>query len=117
MGCLKDNLMGYSLQGHIHEREVSSQLATLGFGAGVRFMPHVSQWFRGIHLTVAVDLDGSEGREDLLFRYRTFYEKEPLVKVLEEHLEIRAFTLNKDKTRLVLNTTIDNLLKGAATQC
>ena len=126
--CLRDNMMGYSLQNHIHEREVSAQLATLGFKNGVRFMPHVAQWFRGIHLTVAVDLDGSEGREELLYRYRSFYENEPLVKVLDDipevrdiankhHVEIGAFTLNKEKTRLVLNTTIDNLLKGAATQC
>lgn len=128
LSCLKDNMMGYSLQNHIHEREVSHQLSTLGFANGVRFMPHVAQWFRGIHLTVAVDLDGSEGREELLYRYRTFYEKEPLVKVTDEypevrdianqhHVEIGAFSVNKDNTRLVLNTTIDNLLKGAATQC
>mmetsp|Transcript_14824 Transcript_14824/g.30804 ORF Transcript_14824/g.30804 Transcript_14824/m.30804 type:complete len:667 (-) Transcript_14824:53-2053(-) len=128
LSCLKDNLMGYSLQGHIHEREVSHQLATLGFANGVRFMPHVAQWFRGIHLTVAVDVDGSEGREELLYRYRSFYENEPLVRVTEEipevrdianehHVEVGAFSVNKDRTRLVLNTTIDNLLKGAATQC
>jgi N-acetyl-gamma-glutamyl-phosphate reductase/acetylglutamate kinase len=126
--CLRDNMMGYSLQGHIHEREVSRQLSTLGFANGVRFMPHVAQWFRGIHLTVAVDITGNEGREELLYRYRTFYEKEPLVKVTDEypevrdiankhHVEIGAFSVNKEKTRLVLNTTIDNLLKGAATQC
>lgn len=126
--CLRDNMMGYSLQNHIHEREVSAQLATLGFNQGVRFMPHVAQWFRGIHLTVSADIDGSEGTEDLLYRYRSFYENEPLVKVIngipevrdiagKHHVEIGAFSVNKEKTRLVLNTTIDNLLKGAATQC
>jgi len=128
LSCLRDNMMGYSLQGHIHEREVSRQLATIGFNGGVRFMPHVAQWFRGIHLTVAVDLKGTESREELIHRYRVFYENEQLVKVTEEypevrdiankhHVEVGAFSVNKDKTRLVLNTTIDNLLKGAATQC
>merc|ERR1712063_144784 len=125
---LRDNMMGYSLQNHIHEREVSNQLASLGYKDGVHFMPHVASWFRGIHLTVDVELDGSESREQIIERYRKFYEGEPLVKVTEEipevrdiankhHVEVGAFTVNKDQSRLVMVATIDNLLKGAATQC
>merc|ERR1712137_852990 len=128
LSCLKDNMMGYSLQNHIHEREVSHRLSTLGFKDGVHFMPHVASWFRGIHLTVDVDLDGSESREQIIERYKKFYEGEPLVKVTDEipevrdiankhHVEVGAFTVNKDQSRLVMVATIDNLLKGAATQC
>jgi len=125
---LHDNMMGYSLQNHIHEREVSNQLSTLGYKDGVHFMPHVASWFRGIHLTVDVDLDGSESRDQIIERYRKFYDGEPLVKVTDEipevrdiankhHVEVGAFTVNKDQSRLVMVATIDNLLKGAATQC
>lgn len=125
---LKDNLMAYSLQGHIHENEVSHQLTKLGHLNGVRFVPHVASWFRGIHLTVSVNLSGTEDREEILYRYRNFYKNEPLVKVSEEipevrdianqhYVEIGGFNISKDKTKLVVIATIDNLLKGAATQC
>jgi len=126
---LKDNLMAYSLQNHIHEREVSQQLSSLGLSNGVRFVPHVASWFRGIHLSIAVELDGSQCREDILYRYRVYYEDEPLVNVFDEDIpevkdiakkhtvDIGAFALNKEQNRLVLTATIDNLLKGAATQC
>lgn len=109
---LKDNMMAYSLQNHIHEREVSQQLSNLGLADGVRFMPHVASWFRGIHLSIAVDLDGSEGREDILYRYRVYYEDEPLVNILDEgipevkdianthNVDIGGFSLNKEQNRL-----------------
>jgi N-acetyl-gamma-glutamyl-phosphate reductase/acetylglutamate kinase len=44
---LKDNLLPYALAGHMHEREVSFQLATAApkngpaFKQGVHFTPHV----------------------------------------------------------------------------
>jgi len=125
---LRDNMMAYSLQGHLHEQEVSHHLATLGHPYGVRFTPHVAQWFRGIHLTMVMDLFGTEDREGLLYRYRSFYQDEPLVEVVDSIPEVKdiagkhnvvlgGFSLNEDKTRLVIVATIDNLLKGAATQC
>ena len=41
--ALRDNLMPYSLTGHLHEREMSRHLAH-----DVRFSPHVAAFFRGI---------------------------------------------------------------------
>ncbi len=40
---LRDNLMPYSLAGHVHEREASVHL-----GVPVQFMPHVAAHFRGL---------------------------------------------------------------------
>src|SRR5690606_10496269 len=40
-GKLRDNLMPYALAGHVHEREVGSQL-----GHAIEFMPHVAPHFR-----------------------------------------------------------------------
>ena len=64
---LRDNLMPYALTGHVHEREVSRQLAH-----PVEFMPHVAAHFRGItltanlHLSIAFDLDGVVARLSLI---------------------------------------------------
>ena len=49
---LEGNLMPYSLTNHIHEREIG-QLC----GMPVNFMPHVGAHFRGITLTISVELD------------------------------------------------------------
>ena len=119
---LRDNLMPYALTGHVHEREVTRQLAH-----PVEFMPHVAAHFRGITMTVNLHLSEVTTREAVLARYRDAYEHEPLVRVLDDapwvsriagrhHVEIGGFALSDDGRRLVVVATEDNLLKGAATQ-
>lgn len=119
---LRDNLMPYALTGHVHEREVSRQLAH-----PVEFMPHVAPHFRGITMTANMHLKQLMTRDDVIARYREAYVSEPLVRVLDEapwvsriagrhHVEIGGFTLSEDGRRLVAVATEDNLLKGAATQ-
>lgn len=119
---LRDNLMPYALTGHVHEREVTRQLAH-----PVEFMPHVAAHFRGITMTVNLHLSEAVTREAVLVRYRDAYAREPLVRVLDDapwvsriagrhHVEIGGFALSEDGRRLVVVATEDNLLKGAATQ-
>jgi N-acetyl-gamma-glutamyl-phosphate reductase len=119
---LRDNLMPYALAGHVHEREVSRQL-----GHPVEFMPHVAAHFRGITLTANLHLSASHDRDVVELAYRRLYDREPLVRVLAQapwvsaiagrhHAEVGGFTLADDGRRLVVVATLDNLLKGAATQ-
>lgn len=119
---LRDNLMPYSLTGHIHEREVMRRL-----GHPVEFMPHVAPHFRGITLTANLHLAQAFGLDEVRERYRRHYAAEPLVRVSDEapwvsrianrhDAEVGGFTLSADGRRLVVVGTIDNLLKGAATQ-
>jgi N-acetyl-gamma-glutamyl-phosphate reductase len=119
---LRDNLMPYALTGHVHEREVTRQL-----GHPVEFMPHVAAHFRGITMTVNLHLTGATTRDAVIARYRAAYADEPLVHVIDDapwvsriagrhHVEIGGFTLSEDGRRLVVVSTEDNLLKGAATQ-
>lgn len=119
---LRDNLMPYALTGHIHEREVSHQL-----GLGIEFMPHVAPHFRGITLTANLHLARSHDRDAVVEAYRRLFGSEPLVRILDDapwvsriagrhHAEVGGFTLGADGRRLVVVATLDNLLKGAATQ-
>jgi N-acetyl-gamma-glutamyl-phosphate reductase len=119
---LRDNLMPYALTDHMHEREVSRQL-----GVPVEFMPHVAPHFRGITMTVNLWLQQPAKVEDIGALYRERYADEPLVRVLDEApwvsriagkhgVEIGGFTLAPGGKRLVVVATLDNLLKGAATQ-
>jgi len=119
---LRDNLMPYSLTGHVHEREVTRHL-----GVPVEFMPHVASHFRGITMTVNLWLQRAATRESIQARYRDFYTGEPLVRIVDEapwvsaiagrhHAEIGGFAVAPGGKRVVVVATLDNLLKGAATQ-
>lgn len=119
---LRDNLMPYALTGHIHEREVTRQL-----GHPVEFMPHVAPHFRGLTITANLHLAEATTLDAVRARYREAYAAEPLVRVLDDapwvsriagrhHVDIGGFALSEDGRRLVVVSTEDNLLKGAATQ-
>ena len=119
---LRDNLMPYALANHVHEREVTRQL-----GNTVEFMPHVAPHFRGLTITSNLHLRREFARDEVLERYRERYAGEPLVRVVEDapwvshianahHVDVGGFTLAADGKRLVVVSTEDNLLKGAATQ-
>lgn len=119
---LRDNLMPYALADHMHEREVSRQL-----GVPVEFMPHVAPHFRGITMTVNLWLRQPMTAEDVRELYRQRYAGEPLVRVTDgapwvsriagrHGVEIGGFTMAPGGKRLIVVATLDNLLKGAATQ-
>lgn len=119
---LRDNLMPYALTGHVHEREVSTRL-----GVPVEFMPHVAPHFRGITMTVNLWLQRPLKHEEVMALYRQRYAGEALIEVVDEApwvsriagthgVQIGGFTMAADNKRVVVVATIDNLLKGAATQ-
>ncbi|MFN7552924.1 MAG: N-acetyl-gamma-glutamyl-phosphate reductase [Pseudomonadota bacterium] len=119
---LRDNLMPYSLVGHLHEREVTRHL-----GHPVEFIPHVAPHFRGITMTVNMHLKMKMWAGEVRDRYHARYDGEPLLRIGDDPpwvsriagrhgVEIGGFALSADNRRLVVVATLDNLLKGAATQ-
>jgi N-acetyl-gamma-glutamyl-phosphate reductase len=119
---LRDNLMPYSLTGHTHEKEASRHL-----GIPVEFLPHVAPHFRGLTVTTNLYLSRPHKREDVQARFQNAYGGEKLVRVVDEapwvsqvagkhHVEIGGFAMSEDGKRVVVVATLDNLLKGAATQ-
>lgn len=120
---LNNNMVPYSLVDHTHEREISHRL-----GRQVSFMPHVGQWFQGITLTINIPLAEKLSSRDIRFMYQERYADEQLITVTGEApfvkdiagkngVVVGAFSVSKAQDRLVVVATIDNLLKGAATQC
>lgn len=120
---LTDNLIPYSLTDHIHEREISTQL-----GTPVAFIPHVAVWFQGIHHTINIPLKQEMSSRDIRALYQDRYAGEKLVKIIGEAplvkniahrhgVEVGGFAVHSSGNRVVVCATIDNLLKGAATQC
>ena len=120
---LTNNLIPYSLTDHIHEKEISSQL-----GTPVAFVPHVAVWFQGIHHTINIPLNQEMTSRDIRNIYQDRYAGEKLLKVIGEAptvkkisgkhgVEMGGFAVHSSGKRVVVCATIDNLLKGAATQC
>ena len=119
---LRDNLMPYALTGHVHEREASFHL-----GVPVEFMPHVAAHFRGLTVTSNLYMSQAMKRDEVVARFRDAYAGEKLVRVTDDppwvsriagrhHAEVGGFAMSTDGRRVVIVATLDNLLKGAATQ-
>lgn len=119
---LADNLVPYSLTGHIHEREAILQL-----GRQVRFMPHVHPAFRGLLVTSHIPVKRAMTREDAIRRLRDAYWHEPLIELQNEIPELRdganragvlmgGVEVSEDGLNVVVVAAEDNLLKGAAVQ-
>ncbi|RHZ49529.1 uncharacterized protein CDV56_100552 [Aspergillus thermomutatus] len=120
---LTNNIIPYSLTDHIHEREISTQL-----GTSIAFIPHVAVWFQGIHHTISIPLNQEMTSRDIRNIYQERYAGEKLVKIVGEAplvkniagrhgIEVGGFAVHSSGKRVVVCATIDNLLKGAATQC
>ncbi|MGB5292025.1 MAG: N-acetyl-gamma-glutamyl-phosphate reductase [Lysobacterales bacterium] len=120
---LKDNMIPYSLSGHMHEKEVSHQLQ-----CAVRFMPHVAAFFLGISLTIAFELDYPTSADELEVLFKQAYEGEKRVRVSRDipqvsgvqktaDVNIGGFDIDaRNPAQGSLVVVLDNLLKGAATQ-
>ena len=117
---LRDNLMPYQLTCHLHEREVSAHLQR-----PVRFSPHVAPHFRGISLTLSCSFSRALSADALRDLFEVAYRGEALVEVHDAIPEVKnaAFDhrvhiggFSPHDTRAVWVVTLDNLLKGAATQ-
>ena len=120
---LKDNMIPYSLSGHMHEKEVSHQLQST-----VRFMPHVAAFFRGISLTIAFELDYPTSADELEALFRQAYEGEKRIRISRDIPQVSAVQNTADvhiggfdidarnPAQGSLVVVLDNLLKGAASQ-
>lgn len=116
---LRENVMPYMLTGHLHEKEVSQHQTP------VRFLPHVASFFRGMIITLSCSLKEPITAQQAIAKVRSRYRGEPLVRVIEEAPLPRAAVdthgvciggFSAEGTNLAFSVTLDNLLKGAATQ-
>lgn len=122
VNALRDNLMPYKLVGHVHEREVTYQM-----NHTIHFMPHVAPFFRGITLTMSAGLNTELEERHVYDRWAEVYASEALIQITREiplvrdaanqhHVTLGGVAVDNAARRLVCVSTLDNLLKGAATQ-
>lgn len=119
---LRDNILPYALLEHLHEKEVAYQL-----NFPISFSPHVASFFRGISMTVQVELKKTMTSEHIFEIFNSFYKNDQYVNVTSDiptirdtantfNCDVGGFKLSEDGKRLSLVSSLDNLLKGAASQ-
>ncbi|KAF7304348.1 Acetylglutamate kinase ARG6 [Mycena chlorophos] len=120
----------YALTGHIHEREAGHHLSRLlNSEMKIAFIPAVTPWFSGIISTASIPLKqpGMAAR-DVAALFAARYTGEKLVTLVSgvpglQDIEGKhgwiagGFQVSKEGDRAVVVGGLDNLLKGAATQC
>ena len=119
---LKDNILPYSLVSHLHEKEVKTNCYP-----NVLFTPHVGNFFRGILMTGNFTLTSTIASEDVSNIFKKYYENKELIFIQDNvpnmqevqntsKVIIGGFEFDEKINRLTFCCTLDNLLKGAATQ-
>ncbi|KAI5117236.1 hypothetical protein M0805_009273 [Coniferiporia weirii] len=141
---LAGGVRAYALTDHIHEREAGRHLSRLllsgtqtqagvgtGTGAGgmkVAFIPSVAPWFSGILSVLSAPLNRTISARDVKALYEAAYAGERLITVGgavptladvegKQGWTVGGFQVHSDGDRVVVVGGLDNLLKGAATQC
>ncbi|KAJ7262941.1 acetylglutamate kinase ARG6 [Mycena rebaudengoi] len=129
---LAGGIRPYALTGHIHEREAGYHLARLmaepGSAMKVAFVPAVAPWFSGIISTASIPLKGTLKAREVAQLFEEKYAGEKLVRIRKEvpglqDIEnkhtwtVGGFQVSSEGDRVVIVGGLDNLLKGAATQC
>jgi len=129
-----EDVTAYALEGHRHLPEITQELDLLGGGETVRitFVPHLIPMTRGILTTAYAPLlpgrisGGQKGEEELRQLYLEFYKDEPFVRVVGSPPHTKHTwgnndcliypTLDQRTGRLIVISSLDNLVKGAAGQ-
>ena len=117
-----DNIIAYKLSAHRHKSEIEQFIKTK-----LSFTPHVIPAFRGIMCTMHAILNKKIDNNKIKNIYKSYYKKEPFIKIMEDKTPelhdvqntnyccIGGFEVD-DNNQLVVVSTIDNLIKGAAGQ-
>lgn len=129
---VNENLRPYNVgTAHRHVAEIEQELALLGGArapAGIVFSPHLLPVSRGILSTIYVPYPAGHSEEAVRALYEEAYAREPFVWLLPDgqtaslahvvHTNRCAISLHPVTGRdtLVMVSTIDNLVKGAAGQ-
>jgi N-acetyl-gamma-glutamyl-phosphate reductase/acetylglutamate kinase len=131
---LRGAVRPYSLTDHIHEREASYRLGSLLHGDrsspfSLSFIPTVAPWFSGIISVANIPLKQTMRADDIWKIYEEKYAGEPLVSINRKGVpdvkdaegrhgwRMGGLQVHSSGKRVVVVGTLDNLLKGAATQC
>ena len=119
----------YKIAAHRHTPEIEQTLSILaGSPVAITFVPHLLPLNRGIISTMYATLQHKITLEDIHNVYNSFYQNETFVRVLPlggianlKNVKLSNFCdislhLDEHTNRLIIVSTLDNMVKGAAGQ-
>lgn len=119
-----DNLSVYKAFEHQHLNEIGQSLKQLqpDFNHAVNFIPYRGDFTRGIIASIYTDCDISEA--EALKTYQQFYAAHPFTHVTTHDIDLKQIVntnkcfvqVKKHGNKLLIISTVDNLLKGASGQ-
>lgn len=129
MAEIGEGFKAYGVKGHRHSPEIAGNLEqVVGGRVGLTFVPHLLPMIRGIEATLYARLTQPAGAPDLTDLYRQRFAGEPFVDVMPagsnpDTRSVRGSNLCRiSVTRqagsdvVIVQSVIDNLVKGAAGQ-
>ena len=119
-----NNISAYKTLTHQHLGEINQTLKLLqhSFSEAINFVPWRGDFTRGIYVSSVVECDLTKTEIEKL--YEDYYANHPFTHVAYEMIDMKQVVntntclihLEKVENKLIIHSTIDNLLKGASGQ-
>ena len=126
---LYESLSAYGVGFHRHNPEIDQMLRKFTTKKiNFNFTPHLTPMFRGILSTIYVDLEPNITQSTVFNKLSQFYKKDSFVKILKPNSLISTNDVintnncfisvckTKYKNKIIILSSIDNLIKGGAGQ-
>ena len=126
---LYESLSAYGVGFHRHNSEINQMLKKFTKKEiNFNFTPHLTPMFRGILSTIYIDLESRITQSKVIKKLSDFYKKDNFVKIMKADSLISTNDVintnncfisvckNKYKNKIIILSTIDNLIKGGAGQ-
>jgi len=125
---VNETIKAYRVGNHQHTPEIQATLEhAAGRALNLVFIPHLLPITRGIYTTICLPIKEPVAETDLLRLYQNFYQDAPFVRVLPDRPPEITFvrgtnycdihvTVDQTGKFVIITSTIDNLIKGAAGQ-
>lgn len=119
-----NNISAYKTLTHQHLKEINQSIKQLqtGFADAINFIPWRGDFARGIFMSSCISTDKS--LDELKKLYKDFYNGHPFTIVSDETIDLKQVVntnkgligIEKEGSKVVIHSAIDNLLKGASGQ-
>jgi len=126
---LYESLSAYGVGFHRHNSEINQMLKKFTKKEiNFNFTPHLTPMFRGILSTIYIDLESGITQSKVIKKLSDFYKKDNFVKIMKADSLISTNDVintnncfisvckTKYKNKIIILSTIDNLIKGGAGQ-
>ena len=126
---LYESLSAYGVGFHRHNSEIAQELNNYTKSKiHFTFTPHLTPMFRGILSTIYLDLKRGFSINKIKFILKRFYQKDKFIKIIKNNTFISTNDVinsnnciisvckTKDQNKIVILSSIDNLIKGGAGQ-